>query len=115
MIFKIYLYIINIMNSSFENDLNNEDVNVFYKNYSTDDIKTPRVLSKYEKTRVLIERTQQLANGAEPLIKDVDRYSSIEEIAINELKEGKLPFIIKRYFNNKYEYLKIDDLNYLLK
>jgi hypothetical protein len=36
----------------------------------------------------------------------------LRKIAIKELKENKIPYIIKRPLpNNKYEYVRIKDLN----
>uniref|UniRef100_A0A6C0C5W4 Uncharacterized protein n=1 Tax=viral metagenome TaxID=1070528 RepID=A0A6C0C5W4_9ZZZZ len=91
-----------------------EDINVFKKNYS--DLlkknKTNNVLSKYEKTKILAKRCEQLESGCLPLIKDYEKYDNIYDIALEELNEKKIPFILKRFINGKYEYWKLEDLIY---
>ena len=89
-----------------------EDFNHFNTNYEKlkKDYITSHFLNKYEKTRVISERAQQLANGAIPLLKNPKSYSSVYEIAMEELKQKKIPFIIKRPISNGYEYWKLEDL-----
>lgn len=68
-------------------------------------------LTKYEKARVLGERAKQLNSGAKPVI-DVDN-TIIDGylIALKELEEKKIPFIIKRPLpNGGCEYWNISDL-----
>ncbi len=86
-----------------------EEFNTFYKEYKKE-IKTSKILNKYEKTKILSERAEQLSEGAIPLIPNADKYKSVLEIAEEELKKKKIPFIIKRSINNKFEYIKIEDL-----
>ena len=92
-----------------------EDLNTFNTKYN--EIKktyiTSSFLNKYEKTRIISERAQQLANGALPLLKNPESYSSVYEIAIEELKQKKIPFIIKRPVSNGFEYWKLEDLKFL--
>ena len=67
-------------------------------------------LSKYEKARVIGLRTQQLASGSKPLINTKGLNSNLE-IAEEELKQKKIPFIIKRRLpNNKFEHWNINSL-----
>jgi len=70
--------------------------------------KTSPYLSKFEKTRILSERAQQITNGAPIFVEGnfTDTYS----IAVKELEERKIPFIIRRPYGNTYEYWKIKDL-----
>ena len=75
------------------------------KNY-----KTSPFLTKYEKTRILSERTQQLANGSLSYLKNPEAYNTIYEIALMELEQKKLPFIIKRPLSNSIEMWKLEDL-----
>jgi DNA-directed RNA polymerase subunit K/omega len=93
---------------------NVEDINVFNFNYnklkSTN--KSSKVLSKYEKTKILSKRCEQLESGCQPLIEDYEKYNNIYDIALKELNERKIPFILKRFIDNKYEYWKLDDLIY---
>jgi DNA-directed RNA polymerase subunit K/omega len=89
------------------------DINEFYKTYATKrkNFKTSPVLSKYEKTRIISERVQQLSNGGIPFISNPESYSSIYDIALKELDMKKLPFIIKRKISgNNCELWKLEDL-----
>ncbi len=54
-------------------------------------------LSKYEKVRVLGARAFQLSMGAPPLV-DISGLNDAVSIAEKELREGKLPLIIRRTF-----------------
>jgi DNA-directed RNA polymerase I, II, and III subunit RPABC2 len=68
------------------------------------------ILSKFEKARILGMRIQQLTDGALPLI-DTKGFTSYIEIAEEELRQKKTPYIIKRRLaNNKYEFWSIDEL-----
>lgn len=72
--------------------------------------KSSPILTKYERTKVIGIRAQQIAGGAEALIKVPPGIIDVIEIAERELKEKKTPFIIKRKINNDFEYWKIEDL-----
>lgn len=74
---------------------------------------TQPILTKYEKTMVIIERTQQLLNQATPLINNSDSYTSIDEIVEEELRQKKIPFIVKRSIGNQFDYYKLADLDIL--
>lgn len=68
------------------------------------------ILSKFEKARILGMRIQQLTDGALPLI-DTKGLTNYIEIAEEELRQKKTPYIIKRRLaNNKYEFWSIDEL-----
>ena len=86
----------------------------FIKNY--DELKksyrTSNILTKYEKTKILSERCQQLNNGSISYIKDIQS-DNIYEIANEELKNKLIPFIIKRPISNTFEYWKLEDLHIL--
>ena len=72
------------------------DLEQFYKNYEKNKenyITNPR-LNKYEKTKIVSERAQQLANGSISFLKDPENYSNVQEIALEELKQKKIPFFI---------------------
>ena len=94
---------------------NIDDINIFNASYNEkkDKYITSKYLNKYEKTKVISERVQQLSNNSKPLIANPENYSNIYEIAIEELKQKKIPFIIKRPINNTYEYWKLEDLRIL--
>ena len=80
-----------------------EDYEEMKKSY-----KTSPYLTKYEKTRVLGERANQIINGSSPFI--TDDIMNPYEIALRELQQKKIPFIIRRPYGNTVEYWKLQDL-----
>ena len=96
--------------------LNNiEDSNVFRKQYPNLLKKniTSIYLNKYEITKILSKRCEQLENGSQPLISNFEIYNNVYDIALKELNDKKIPFILKRLIdNNNYEYFKLEDLNF---
>ena len=96
------------------NEIDSEE---FYKNYEKNkkNFKTSPVLSKYEKTRIISERVQQLSNGGVPFISNPESYNTVYDIALKELSMKKLPFIIKRSINgSSFELWKLEDLKILI-
>ena len=93
-----------------------ENITNFLKNYETNvkNNKTSNILSKYEKTRILSERAQQIEDGSPPYIVNFERFNSSYAIAIEELNQKKIPFIIRRTNPHlKYfEYWKLKDMIY---
>jgi DNA-directed RNA polymerase subunit K/omega len=87
--------------------------------------KTTPLLTKYEKTRILGIRTKQLNNGAAPYVSvSVSAKTAIGQgqgqmidgypIALRELEEKKLPFIIRRPLpSGGTEYWYLQDLEVL--
>ncbi len=67
-------------------------------------------LTKYERTRVLCERTCQIENGAPVFIELPETVIQAYVIAEYELAAGVLPFIISRPLGNGMEYWKLKDL-----
>lgn len=93
------------------NELSNSD----YKENNKEINKISRpVLTKYELTKVIGVRMEQIASGMKPFIhikhkKNMDIY----QIVLMELREKKVPFIIKRNMpNGQFEYWKLQDLEY---
>ena len=74
------------------------------KNYKT----TP-VLTKYERCRVLSERANQINCGSRIYLTN-NSSSNAYDIAVEELNEKKIPFIIKRPYGDSFEYWKLKDL-----
>jgi len=71
-------------------------------------------LSKYERTRILGERAKQINDGAKPFVVSDPSVIDGYLIALKELEERKLPFIIRRPLNNgASEYWKLKDLEFL--
>ena len=73
----------------------NEEDNKIIKN---DRISKP-FLTKYERVRLLSDRTRQLAQGAKPMVKNTSGYSH-KDIAKMELKSKLIPLIIERPIPN---------------
>ena len=84
------------------------------------------LMTRYELDCILNQRTIQLSQGAYPFIskytQDGVEYNinelkittnmDLRKIAIEELKEGKIPLMVKRkYPNNKIDYIKVCDLD----
>ena len=74
--------------------------------------KSKPILNKYEKTKVLGIRAEQIRHGAKPLIIVPKHMTDELDIATEELKQRKIPFIIERTVGNKKEYWKLEDLHY---
>ena len=91
-----------------------EDSNKFYKVYNSEQNSISNILNKYERTKVIFERYQMIANGSKPFISNPEKYDNIYDIVLEELKQKKIPFIIKRPLpNGSNEYWKVSDLNIL--
>lgn len=96
----------------------NVDINTYHtnidiiKNYNSlrSSNITSNKMTKYERAKILGVRAQMLASGAKPLIEVSKHIDDVLEIAKLELKQKKIPFIIKRKISNNYEYWKIDDM-----
>lgn len=73
--------------------------------------KTIPYLTKYEKTRILGQRAKQIETGSRPFIKVPENIVDGNIIAELELKEKKIPFIIKRPIpGGGCEYWNLKDL-----
>lgn len=67
------------------------------KNVIIDELhKTIPILTKYEKTRILGERTKQINHGNKPFIETEENVIDGYLIALKELEQKKIPFIIRR-------------------
>jgi len=76
--------------------------------------KTLQFLTKYEKARILGERANQLNAGATPFVPVEPHMIDGYLIALKELEEKKIPFIIKRPLpNGGCEYWKLKDLEFI--
>lgn len=73
--------------------------------------KTLPILTKYERTRVLGQRAKQINDGATPFVKVPEGVIDGYLIALKELEEKKIPFIIRRPLPNRgSEYWHLEDL-----
>ena len=76
--------------------------------------KTLPFLTKYEMTRVIGQRAKQIDSGAKTFVKVPLNMIDGYHIAVLELEQKKLPFIIKRPFpNGGIEYWNVGDLEML--
>jgi DNA-directed RNA polymerase I, II, and III subunit RPABC2 len=73
--------------------------------------KTTRYLTKYERARVLGTRALQISLGAPVLVEVPADVTDPLALAMRELKEGKIPIIIRRYLpDGSYEDWSVDEL-----
>jgi DNA-directed RNA polymerase I, II, and III subunit RPABC2 len=73
--------------------------------------KTLPILTKYERTRVLGQRAKQINDGALPFVRVPEGVIDGYLIALKELEEKKIPFIIRRPLPNRgSEYWHLEDL-----
>jgi len=77
--------------------------------------KTLPFITKYEKARIIGERTKQINAGAEPMIDIEPSVIDGYLIAVKEFEEKKTPFIVKRPLpNGGCEYWQLSDLEILV-
>lgn len=76
--------------------------------------KTIPLLTKYERTRILGIRSKQIEYGAIPFVQVPEEIIDGDIIAEMELKEKKIPFIIRREIGNAFEYWNVSDLEDIL-
>ena len=74
------------------------------------------IMTIYEFDKIIALRTQQIASGAplfiDNITTDVKSNMELRQIALKELTEGRLPFMVERKLpNNKKEYYRIRDLD----
>tara|TARA_B110000902_G_C13708253_1_gene360268 strand:+ start:49 stop:405 length:357 start_codon:yes stop_codon:yes gene_type:complete len=95
-----------------DDDEINENIATLMKDYDKNKLmyRAKHKLTKFEKTRIISERSCMLSNNSKPIIENPERYSNSYDIALAEFNEGKLPFIVKRKYGNTYEYWKLIDL-----
>jgi len=73
--------------------------------------KTLPILSRYEKARILGERAEQINSGAQPFIEVESSMMDGYLIAMKELEQKKIPFILQRPLpNGGCEYWRLSDL-----
>lgn len=77
--------------------------------------KTIPILTKYERARILGQRAKQIESGAKPLVKVPDNIIDGYLIAELELREKKIPFVIKRPLpDGSCEYWNVKDLEVII-
>lgn len=93
-------------------DIITDDFNDIMKKYDPSNNKTRNILSKFEKVKIIGLRSEQLQRGAQPYIKLTPNQPFIpRDVAMQELKEHKLPFMLRRQLpNGTIEYFRLDDM-----
>ena len=88
------------------------DIGEILENYEKlkETYKSKPRLSKYEKTKILGLRAVQIKNGAKVLINVAPHITDELEIANEELKQRKIPFILERSIGVNKEYWKLEDM-----
>jgi len=72
-------------------------------------------ITRYEKAKIIGERSKQLGAGATPFVQVDDSIIDEYLIALNEFNEKKIPFIVKRPMpNGGCEYWRFEDLEILI-
>ena len=71
-------------------------------------------MTKYEKARILGQRAKQIETGSRPYVKVPENIVDGYIIAELELKEKKIPFIIRRPIpGGAFEYWNLKDLEFI--
>ena len=84
---------------------------------TTTERKSRPFLTKYEFNQVIGLRTTHLSKGAPALVELPDDFKiksnmDLRAVALRELVEGQLPYIVKRQMpNGKYEQWKLSELD----
>jgi DNA-directed RNA polymerase I, II, and III subunit RPABC2 len=98
------------------NELFNEedlDYRTVMLNYDFTKNKTLPKITKYEKALLIGKRAKQIEEGANPNVKVLPGQSVIA-IAEEELRQRKIPLIIKRPLGNTFEYWKPVDMEVIM-
>lgn len=75
------------------------------------------LLTKYEFNSIISLRTMHLSNMAIPLVQlpegfKIEKNMDLRKVALMELQEGKLPYMVKRVLpNKKVEFIKLKDMD----
>lgn len=103
------------VNSNFIEELSRgnevEDFTQTYNNmFANKSRRTIPFLTKYEKARIVGKRAMQISKGAPPLV-EVGNLENPVDIALKELSERKIPYIIRRTLpNGMIEDWRVDEL-----
>ena len=98
-----------------EQDIDDEVYKTEEFKFRTDEVPkelrmTSNFLTKQELAQVISTRAAQLENGAQAFVKTL--HDKAVDIATIELRDGRLPFIIKRACPHGVEYWNIREMNY---
>ena len=71
---------------------------------------TSNFLTKYELAQVISSRAAQIEQGSQPFVETI--HDNAVDIATVELRDGRLPYIIKRECPHGIEYWNTREMNY---
>lgn len=84
--------------------------NEIIENYDPKKNESINILTKFEKTKIIGTRLEQLARGSKALVNTAG-LTNIRDIALKEFEENKLPFIVCRTLpSGAKEYWKLKDI-----
>lgn len=88
-----------------------EDYHDIIKSYDPSNNSTRNILTHYEKVKVVGLRAEQLQRGAQPFVDfDKKKFDPIK-VAMMELEQRKLPFMLCRTLpNGQKEYWRLEDM-----
>lgn len=87
-----------------------DDISEVLARYNPGSNISKNVMTKYEKTKILGVRMEQIVRGAPPLV-SFKEGDSVRDIVTKELAERCLPFIVVRTLpNNVKEIYKLEDM-----
>jgi DNA-directed RNA polymerase I, II, and III subunit RPABC2 len=111
---NIHPSLINNSNIEIDNKLNilkSYDESCGFTKINDDNHRTLPYLTKYEKAKILGQRAIQINEGCVPFVDVEDEIIDGYTIAMRELEEKKIPFIIKRPLpNGECEFWRLEDL-----
>jgi DNA-directed RNA polymerase subunit K/omega len=88
-----------------------QDYNDIINKYNPKANKSKNILSKYEKTKIIGLRMEQLVRGAEPYVEFDEKEFDAYKIALKELETRKIPYMICRTMpNGEKEYYRLEDM-----
>lgn len=94
-----------------------DEVNKISNSYNAKEYESKPIMTKYELNSIIALRTTHLANMATPFVDipnnfKIENNMDLRKIVLMELKEGVLPYLVKRVLpNKKIEYFKIKDMD----
>lgn len=95
--------------SQFNNKNKYDDISTIEASIASKTKRSKNRMTKYEKTKVLGHRQQELANGMPSFIDTTGMYD-INLIAEKELEEDKIPYILRRVLpDGTSEYFRLQD------
>ncbi len=90
-------------------DVNNVDYRYIMTHYEFSKNKSRPVITQYEKALMIGKRATQIERGCHPNVKVLPGQTPIQ-IAEEELRQRKIPFIIERTIGTSHEYWKPIDM-----